>query len=138
LQANAQPPPAQIGEAFTGAVHAWQVAPQWAASSSAKQEPPQAWVPASQATEQVPVPTDGPGWQTPRPGPVEGPGQGAQLAPQETSLSTWQVGVEPWQSRAGALQVKPQVDCTQAGLALGGGVQVTHPPPHLRRSPWQT
>jgi hypothetical protein len=90
---------------------------------------------------QLPAPSAGPGWQTPRPGPVAGPAQGAQAVPQERSFSTWQVTAEPVapaQRRAGALQVKPQAPCTQAGLAFAGAVHGTQPPPHLRRSAWQT
>jgi hypothetical protein len=117
-----------------------QPGPQWPVSSSAKQEPPQAWWPASQAMAQFPAPMAGPGWQTPRPGPVAGPGQGSHGVPQDRSLSTWQEGAPPaaGQSRAGVLQLKPQASWTQEGLAFAGATQATQPPPHLSRSPWQT
>jgi hypothetical protein len=141
LQVKAQAPPPHVGEAFGGAAQAWQAGPQWSGSSSAWQDPPQAWFPASQVMAQVPAPSAGPGWQMPRPGPVTGPAQGVQPVPQERSLSTWQLageGAAPAQSRAGALQVNPQVSCTQAGLPFWGAVQGTQPPPHLRRSGWQT
>jgi hypothetical protein len=141
-QAKAQAPPAQSGDAFAGAVQTWQAVPQAAGSSSARQALPQACVPASQAIVQVPSPGAAPGAQTPRPGPAVGPGQGVQAGPQLASPSTWQ---EPWAAgaggghrRAGALQAKPQPPATQAADAFAGGLQGMQPPPHFRRSPWQT
>jgi hypothetical protein len=140
-QAKAHAPPVHRGAAWAGAAQAWQEGPQCVASSSAKQEAPQAWKLESQARVQVPAPGEGPGWQTPRPGPADGPGQAAQAVPQLASPSTWQVSCPPGaagQSRAGALQVKPQAPWKQAGLALGGAVQGTQAPAHLRSAPEQT
>jgi hypothetical protein len=80
--------------------------------------------PASQVSAQVPPPATAPGWQTPRPGPVLGPGHGAQDGPQLASPSTWQVAAPPpvaGQSRLGALHVKPQAPPGRhAGEAFAG------------------
>jgi hypothetical protein len=141
LQVKAQAPPVQRGEALTGveAEQSRQEAPQCAASAAAKQEvpaAPQTWKPASQATPQVPAPTAGPDWQTPRP-PAAGPGQAAQLGPQLASVSGWQVACPPaaaGQSRVDELHAKPQAPWTQAGTAFTGALQAMHPPPHLSNS----